>query len=106
MHGIADIAGHALGVGENTEASGVAGTLADRLLQPFDRLDVVVEDVRPSLHDLAQRGLLAVEVGDQYLHAHGGAGLAQPSDGVGEDMRPAVGQIVPGDRCHHHVLQP
>src|SRR3972149_9353310 len=56
-----------LGPLENAERAIPAGALPDRLLGGPHRLEVVVEDVRPGGHPLAQGRLLAVEVGDQDL---------------------------------------
>ena len=102
---VADLAGHRLGVVEDAEAALPAGALADRLLEPPDGLEVVVEDVGPGVHHGAQRGVGAVEVGDEDLDAHPGRGLAHPADRLGEDARAAVGQVVAGDAGDHHVLQ-
>ena len=90
---------------ENAERSVVSSSLPDRLLQPRDRLDVVVEDVRPCRHHRPERRLLSVEVGDQDLDAHAGARVAQAPDRVGEDARAAVGQIVAGHACDHDVIE-
>ena len=55
----------------------VSSALADRLLEPLDGLDVVVEDVRACLHHRPQRRVLAVEVGDEHLDAHAGRTRAE-----------------------------
>ena len=73
---------------ENPERSVVSSPLPDRLLQPRDRLDVVVQDVRPGRHHRPERLRLAVEVGDQDLDAHARARVPQPPDRLGEDARP------------------
>ena len=80
-----------LGPRQHLERAVVAGALAHRLLEPLDGLDVVVEDVGPGLHHGPQRRVLAVEVGDQHLDAHARALAAQRADGLGEDVRAAVG---------------
>ena len=57
VHGIATAGGlqrERLGPGQDAQRAVVAGALADRLLEPLDGLDVVVEDVRPGLHDRPQ----------------------------------------------------
>ena len=43
---------HGLGALEDAEGSVPARPLADRLLEPSDGLEVVVEDVRPGVHDV------------------------------------------------------
>ena len=48
----------------------IARALANRLLEPLNGLKVVVQDVRPGLHDRQQRRVRAVEIGNQHLHAH------------------------------------
>ncbi len=62
----------AMGLGDpsTSQRAVVARALADRLLEPLDGLDVVVEDVGAGLHDRPQRLVLAVEVGDEHLDAH------------------------------------
>ena len=45
----------ALARAQDAQRAVPAGALADRLLEPLDRLEVVVEDVRPGLHDRPQR---------------------------------------------------
>ena len=82
-----------------------AGALADGLLEPLHRLEVVVEDVRAGLHHGPERGLLAVEVRDQDLDAHQRAAGADLADRRGEGARAAVGQVVAGDAGHHHVVE-
>ena len=90
---------------EDAQAAVVAGSLADRGLQPLHRLDVVVQDVRTGFHHGPQRRLLAVEVGDQHLHAHRRAAVPESPDRLREDARAAVGQVVAGDRRHDDVLE-
>ena len=99
------LAAERLGPRQDVQRTAVPGALADRLLEPLDRLEVVVEDVGARRHDRPERLIGAVEVGDQDLHAHAGTGLAQGADGVGEDVGAAVGQVVTGDARHDHVLQ-
>ena len=91
---------------QDPERSVISGPLANRLLQARDRLDVVVEDVGPGGHDHTQGRFLAVEVGDQDLHAHAGAGVAQPADRLGEDAGTAVVEVVAGDARDDDVLEP
>ena len=83
----------------------VSGALADGLLEALDGLDVVVEDVRPGLHDRVERRVRAVEVGDEDLDAHARALAAQGTDGLREDVRATVRQVVAGDAGHDHVLE-
>ena len=90
---------------EHAERPVPAGALADRLLEPADGLEVVVEDVRPGLHHRAQRRLGAVEVGDQDLDAHAGASVAELADRGRERAGAAVGQVVAGDRGDDDVLE-
>ena len=73
---VADLAGHLLGPAQDVQAAIPARALADRLLEALHGLEVVVEDVRPGVHDRPQPVVRAVEVGDQDLDAHPGRGLA------------------------------
>ena len=87
------------------ERSVVSSPLPDRLLQPRHRLDVVIQDVRPGRHHRSERRFLAVEIGDQHLHAHARAGDSQPADRLGEDARPAVVQVVASHARDDDVVQ-
>ena len=100
----AELSGHRLGVREDLQRAVVAGPLADRLLEPLDRLDVVVEDVRRGLHDRAQRRVAEV-VGDEDLDPGVRAQAAQLADGGREGASAAVGQVVAADAGDHDVLE-
>ena len=99
-------AAYAFARDEDTERPIPARPLPNRLLESSDRLEVVVQDVRPSGHDVPQRRLVPVEVGDEHLDAHARHALPKLPDRLREDVRAAVGQVVAGDRGHHDVLQP
>ena len=90
---------------ENPERSIVSSPLPNRLLQPRDRLDVVIEDVRPGRHHRPQRRLIPVEVGDQDLDAHRRASGAQPCDRLSEDARSPIGQVVAGHTRDDDVIE-
>src|SRR6185295_16836057 len=105
VDGVAHLARHFLGLAQHAQRPRVARPLADRLLQPFDRLEVVVEYVRRGFHDHPQRRGRAVEIGDQDLDAHARACRVELADGLGKDVRAAVGQVVPRDTGYHDVLE-
>jgi hypothetical protein len=65
----------------------------------------VVEDVRPALHDRAQRPIGAIEVRDEDLHAHARALAAKGADGLGEDVGAAIGQVVARHAGDDNVLE-
>ena len=105
MDGVADLVGHRLGVAQDSERAIPARSLADRLLEAADRLEVVVEDVGTGIHHAPERSGLAVEVRDQDLDAHPRRGRPHLADRLGEDARPTVGQVVAGDAGHDDVLE-
>ena len=102
---VADLGGHLLRPAQDVQAALPAGPLADRLLQAADRLEIVVEDVGPGIHHDLEPLVRAVEVGDQDLDSHPGAGGPQAADRLGEDPGAAVGQVVAGDAGDDDVLE-
>jgi hypothetical protein len=94
-----------LGPREHVERSIVPGSLSHRLLQPSHRFDVVIQDVRPGRHDRPERLFLAVEIGDQHLHAHAGAGLREPDGSSRRRRSRRRRQIVAGDARDHDVVE-
>ena len=82
-----------------------ASALADRLLEPPDSLQIVVEDVRARIHDDLKRRVITVEIRDQDLDSHPGRGVTHLADRLREDARPTVGQVIAGDTRDHDVLQ-
>ena len=102
---VADLGGHLLRPAQDVQAALPAGPLADRLLEPAHRLEVVVEDVGPGVHHDPEPLVRAVEVGDQDLDAHPGAGRPEAADRLGEDPGAAVGQVVAGDAGDDDVLE-
>ncbi len=102
---IADIERHLLRPREHVQRAVPPSALADRLLEALHGLEVVVEDVGAGIHDGLQAIVGAVEVGDEHLDAHAGRPLAHREDRLGEDARPAVGQVVARDAGHDDVLE-
>ena len=94
-----------LGPGEQGERPTVAGRGADVALQPQHRLGVVVEHLGFRRHHRLERRPVTLEVGDQHLDRTAGHPVADPLDGLGEDGRSAVGEIVTVHRRQHGVLQ-
>ncbi len=70
MDRVADLVGHLLGPRQDIQRTIPAGALADGLLESLHRLQVVVEDVRPGVHDGPQSVVRAVKVRDEDLDAH------------------------------------
>ena len=70
-----------------------------------DGLDVVVERVRLGVHDLFESVAAALEVGNENLDLGVRHTAADLTDGLREDERPAVRQIVAVDRRDHGVAQ-
>ena len=100
-----DLASHLLGVRKDFERAVVAGALADRLLEPLNGLQVVVQDVRPGLHDCPQRLVAAIEVRDQDLDAHSRTLASKRADSFGKDVGATVREVVASHARHDHVLE-
>ena len=83
----------------------VAVLRLDGLEQARHRLDVVVEDLWPGLHDDLERFQAALEIGDQHFHRAAGVQLTDAPDDHGEDRRAAVLAVIAVDRGDHGVLQ-
>ena len=93
------------GRGEDVERAVVAERRADPLEDPRHRLDVVGEHLGPALEDLGEQVGLAVEVGDQVLHAGAGVELVDGAHGLGVQPGAAVGQVVAGDAGDRGVAE-
>src|SRR5262249_27223116 len=79
--------------------------VASDLVEPRDRLRVVVEDVRPRVdHDL-ERLRLALEVWDEELDAAARREAPDGVDGRGEDLSASIREIVAVDRGDDYVLE-
>ena len=78
------------GLGDHVERAVVAERRPDPLEDPRHGLDVVGEHLGPGLEDLAQQVRLAVEVGDQVLHAGAGVELVDRAHGLGVQPGAAV----------------
>ena len=79
---------------------------AHRAVQPWHRLGVVVEHVRPGLEDRVQRIPVPTQVGNEDLDPGAGDALAQSAD-RGREMRgAAVGQVVARHGGDDHETQP
>ncbi len=96
----------ALGEAEHRERAAVARLRPNRLREPLDGLEIVVEDVRAGLQHRAERGLLALEIRGQDLHPRGRRRGPHRPDGGREVPRSAVGEVVARHRRDHHVAEP
>jgi len=94
-----------LGPAQQLERPGVAPPGPRQAVQPLDRLEVVVEDVRTRRDGDAQCRLAPLEVRNQHLDR----GLGEPPPDLGnarrEDFRPTVRQVIAVDASDHDVLQ-
>ncbi len=75
------------------------------LEQPGHGFQVVIEDIRPGVHDDLERFQAALEIGDEHLHGAFRAQLADAADEGGKDRRPAVAALIAVDAGHHSVFQ-
>src|SRR5205823_15009424 len=81
------------------------GASARERVEARDRLDVVVEDVRPLGDDPRERHLLAAEVRSQYLDLAARRELADRADHTNEGGRAEVRKVVALDARRHRVPQ-
>jgi hypothetical protein len=65
----------------------------------------VVVDLRPRLEDGVDRVLVALEVGDEHLDRASGKLLVDLPDGLGENVRPKVGEVIAIDRRDDGVAE-
>lgn len=75
-------------------------------MEPFDRLEVVVEDVKVFSEQCRERALLLVEVGGENLDRRLRVVCPDLSDAGCVVCRATVIEIVAGDAGHHNVAQP
>src|ERR1043165_7576976 len=73
------------------------GAGADGGVHAADGLEVVVDDVGAGVDHHLEGGPVALEIGDEDLDRHTGAGLAGADDRFGPDGGAAVGQLVAAD---------
>ena len=90
---------------EDLQADGVLALAADVLLEPGDRLQVVVEDLGRGRED---ESIAAVSPSKSGVSTSIVAPVrrADRQDAAAEVVGAAVGQVVAGDRRDHDVLQP
>ena len=69
-------------------------------------LDVVVEGVGLGVHDLLESVAVALKIGNEHLDLGVGHPAADLADGLREDERAAVREIVSVDRRDYGVAQP
>ena len=91
-------------MGEDSQTDGVLAFPADILLQAGDRLQVVVEDLGPTLEDDVDGVGIPLEVGDEHFDGRAGPG-SDGRDAAAEVVRAAVGEVVAGHGGDDHMLQ-
>ena len=79
---------------------------ADRGIEGFRRLQVVVEDVRGGLEDPLERRQVAAEIRDERFDPGSRTPRADRPDDRREMGRAAVGEVVPRHRRDHGIGQP
>ena len=90
---------------EDGEAHLVLALAPDVVLEPGNRLEVVVEDLGPGGEDDVDQLASSVEIGRE--HFDGGAGPPpHGQDALAEVVGAAVGQVVTRHRGDHDVAQP
>ena len=115
LHGVAQ-SHHQAGFGQDFRAElpgvdqsgpgGFVGALGlDGFEQPGNGFQVVVEDIRPGVHDDLEGFQAALEIRDEYFHGALRAKLPDPADDHGKDRRPAVAALVAVDAGDNSVLQ-
>ena len=95
-----------LGVLEDREADAVLALAADVLLEPGDRLEVVVEDLGPGREDDVDRVGCGRRSRGSGPRSVAPVRLADRQDAAPEVLGTAVGEVVAGDRGDHDVPQP
>ena len=88
---------HLLRLFQDDEGTLVLGAGADERGEALDRFEVVVEDVRASVHDHLERPVAVVEIGDEHLDDDLGIHLADGADRFPEMLGAAIAEIVTGD---------
>ena len=100
---VADVVRHLLGPAQHVERAIPAGPLPNGFLETADGLEIVIEDVWPSVHHRAKAIVRSVEVRDQDLDPHPRAHRAHGPDRLGEYVRAAIGKVVSCYRSDHHM---
>ncbi len=90
---------------EQFERTRVAAARTRHAIEAWDRLDVVIEHVRPGIEDRPEGRLDALEIWNQHFDPAARHTLARQPNRLGEDERAAVGEIVPIDRRDDRVLE-
>ncbi len=87
----------ALRVAQEVERAVVARGFADGALEPFDRFEVVVEDVGLGVEDGVEGFGLAAKIGDEDFDGGLGIAVADGANGGGPDAGATIEQVVAGD---------
>ena len=73
--------------------------------ESLNRLNVVVEDVRPDLHYGPERFRVSLEIRDENLHRSLRAEMADRPDCHRKDHRPTIRELITCNRCDHCVSE-
>ena len=105
VYGVAELTRHLFRARQHLQRAVVACTLAHWLLQPLNRLHIVVKDVWSGLHDCTERSIFTVKVRDEHFNSSARCEATELANALRKDRGAAIREIVTRHARDHHMVK-